>query len=443
MRKELLRISHVDLERDGEQLLDDLEFQMFAGEIVGLVARNRKGQKEMVDLICRNDPISLGSVWYDGNVVNSYAYSSGESNKVALIEQKSHLVQGLSVVDNLFILREGFRKYFINEQVIFSQAVRFFEEKGLKVDLEKRVENLTELEKIRKEGISVLYVGNHHQELFKIADRTALFSDGHIYKVFERDEMTDEKMAPYISEWKIMSTENDQDAEDDGILHFHTVGVGNLNGLRFILHRGECMTILDKENKIAGDMMDLMTGKKRCRSGWITVEHVTYTQKKAADYLDEGIAVIPADGVNRLLFLDGSYMENLTFLLDRKLKKSLIPGKIYRSIHSEYLPLVGPVIDAPCVRDIPQEDQFALLYHKMNLLRPRIMVCIQPLAKGDMFCRMRILNVLRQIQKQGTAILMITASISDTLDISDRLLVVEQGKVAAVYEKSEFKRIVR
>ncbi len=38
MRKELLRISHVDLERDGEQLLDDLEFQMFAGEIVGLVA---------------------------------------------------------------------------------------------------------------------------------------------------------------------------------------------------------------------------------------------------------------------------------------------------------------------------------------------------------------------------------------------------------------------
>ena len=88
MRKELLRISHVDLERDGELLLDDLEFQMFAGEIVGLVARNRKGQKEMVDLICRNDPISLGSVWYDGNVVNSYAYSSGESNKVALIEQK-------------------------------------------------------------------------------------------------------------------------------------------------------------------------------------------------------------------------------------------------------------------------------------------------------------------------------------------------------------------
>ncbi len=56
-------------------------------------------------------------------------------------------MQGLSVVDNLFILREGFKKYFINEQVIFQQAVRFMEEQGLEVELNKRVENLSELER--------------------------------------------------------------------------------------------------------------------------------------------------------------------------------------------------------------------------------------------------------------------------------------------------------
>ena len=161
MRKELLRISHVSMERDGEQLLDNLEFRMFAGEIFGLVARNRKGQKEMVDLICRNDSITLGSVWYDGKIVNSYSYSSGESNKVALIEQKSHLVQGLSVVDNLFILREGFKKYFINEQVIFQQAVRFMGEQGLEVDLNKRVENLSELERCFVELGKALLSGCH------------------------------------------------------------------------------------------------------------------------------------------------------------------------------------------------------------------------------------------------------------------------------------------
>lgn len=481
MKKELLRISHVSLLRDGELFLDNLEFQLFAGEIVGLVARNRKGQNEMIELICRNVPISQGAVWYDGAIVNSYSYSNGAANRVGLINQERRLVEGLSVVDNLFVLREGFKKYLINERVLYSQAVRFFAEAGIQVDLEKHVENLTELErclielgkallsgcrliivdnpanylsqyelsefqrmlkKLRKDGISVLYVGNHHQELFRIADRTALFDEGMIYKVFERDEMTDEAMAPYITEWKIEPPENEPETEDS-VLHFHTVESENLRGFRFVLHRGECLTILDKENTTADEIRDLLTGRTKCQSGWITVEHAPYLPRQAANYLDAGIAVIPADAVNQLLFLDKSYMENLTFLLDKKLKRSLIPGKIYRSIRQEFLPLVGPVIDAPCVREISQEDQFALLYYKMSLLRPRIMVCIQPLAKGDMFCRMRILNVLRQIQKRGTAILMITASISDTLDISDRLLVAEHGQVSAVYEKNEFKRIVR
>lgn len=56
-------------------------------------------------------------------------------------------MQGLSVVDNLFILREGFKRYFINEKVSFQQAVRFMGEQGLEVELNKRVENLSELER--------------------------------------------------------------------------------------------------------------------------------------------------------------------------------------------------------------------------------------------------------------------------------------------------------
>lgn len=481
MRRELLRMKHVSVKKGREWILDNLDFHMFAGEIMGLVARSRKGQEEMISLICRNDPLSFGTVWYDGRMVNSYSYSDGEENKVALIEQKSHLVEGLSVVDNLFVLRKGFKKYFINEKVLYEQAVFFFHQNGLEVDLKKRVAALTQLErcqvelgkalisgcklvivnnpanflsqrelqefqrllkKIRKEGVSVLYISNHHQEVFRIADRTSLFSDGCIYKVFTQGEMTDRDMAPYITEWNVESQYGEQERED-GIMHFHTVEAGNLKGLRFVLHKGECLTILDRDNRIAGDIQSLLTGEMRCEDGWITLDHIPYTPKKALNYLDEGIAVIPEDCVNQLLFWDKSYMENLTFLLDRKLGKSVIPRKIYRSIRGEYKETVGDAIDARDLRQLPVEELFALVYYKMQVLRPRVMVCIQPLAGGDMFCRMRVLNLLRQIQSHGTAILIITASVSDTLDISDRLLVVEQGRAISSYEKNEFNRIVR
>lgn len=480
MRRELLQMSHVSLKRNGEVFLDNLNFHMFAGEIMGLIGSNNKGEDEMVRLICHNGTINFGAVWFDGRVVNSYSYSDGSDNRVAVIEQESHLVEALSVVDNLFVLRKGFRKYFISERVLKEQAVQFLREQGIEVDIQKRVEALTALErcqveigkavlggcrliivdnpgnflsqyellefqkilkKLRTGGLSILYIGNHHQEVFRVADRTSLYADGRIEKVFENNEMTDQAIAPYIPDWKLQKPKVDPESED-GVMHFHTVRAGSLKGLRFVLHKGECLTLLDVDNEIAGDIQDLMTGKMECARGRITVEHEPYTPERARNYLDAKVALVPKDGVRKLLFWDRSYMENLTFLLDRKLKRSLIPGKIFRSIRMEYEPIVGPAIDETNISNLSLAEQNVLLYCKMQLLRPKVLVCIQPLAKGDMYTRRKILEILRWIADQGTAVLIVTTNISDTLDISDRLLVVEKGTCAAAFGKNEFNRIV-
>lgn len=479
LKRELLRMDHVSLIQNDETLLDNLNFQMFVGEIMGLVSGRNRGHDQLIQLVCQNLPISFGTVWYDGRTVNSYSHSDGTSNRVYVIESMSHLVEGLSVVDNLFVLRKGFKKYFINERVLCEQAENFFLENGIRVNIRKRVTSLTTLERclvelgkallmgcrliiidnpgnflsqyelsqfqemlrlVRNNGTSVLYIGNHHQELFWIADRTSLFFDGRIIKVFERDEMTDEKISPYITDWFIPGRKGIPDSED-GVLHFHNVHTENLHGLRFVLHRAECLTILDMNNGIAGDILALVTGTEACRRGRITLEHELYTQERAADYLKAGIAVIPKNCEESLLFRERSYMENLTFLLDRKLQRSVIPQKIYRSIKNEYGALVGNYIEESLVANLPLEEQIALVYYRIQLLHPRVLICIQPLARGDMYVRLRILALLREIMKTGTAVLIITTNISDTLMISDRLLVVENGNCAVAYDKNEFDQV--
>lgn len=481
MKRELLRMDHVNLESGGERLLDNLNFQIFSGEIMGLVSRSLKGHDQLIGLICYNRPITSGTVWYDGKIVNSYSYSDGGANRVCVIEQKSHLVEGLSVVDNIFVLRSGFRKYFINERVLCDQTERFFHDNGIQVDITRRVNALTPLErclvelgkalllgcrlvivenpgnflsqhelpqfqqmlrKIREDGVSVLYIANHHQEVFRIADRTSLFYDGQIRKVFERDEMTEQAIAPYITEWQDTSPMPDSEYED-GVLHFHHVRAGSLNGLQFVLHKGECLTLLDMDNRIADDILGLLTGGCECARGRITLEHELYSPKRAERYLDEGVAVIPKDPVERLLFPHRTYMENLTFLLDRKLGRSLIPSRIYRSIREEYAPLAGAAIDETNIMNLSLEEQMSLIYYRVQLLHPRVLICIQPLARGDMLCRRKILSLIRESLRQGTAVLLITTNVSDTLEISDRLMVVENGACTAAYDKAEFDRIAR
>lgn len=479
MKRELLCMDHVSLIKNGETWLDNLNFQMFSGEIMGLVSRSNKGHDQLIDLICYNHPISFGSVWYNGRTVNRYSFSDGSRNRVALIEQQSHLVKDLSVADNVFVLREGFKKYLIQERVLRDQAERFFAENGISVDLRKRVSALTALERslvelgkallmgcrllivdnpvnflsqteltefqhrlreVKKRGISVLYIGNHHQEVFRIADRTSLFSNGRIIKVFEHDEMTDARMAPYITEWFVPKAKNEPESAE-GALHFHHICTDNLDDLHFVLHRGECLTLLDMDNRIARDILDLLTGALVGQSGRITLEHQLYSPKTISDCLDAGIAIIPKDPVENLLFGQRSYMENLTFFADRKLKKSVLPEKIYRSVRKEFAPVIGPALEAPSVEGLPFIEKLALVYYRVQLFNPRVLVCVQPLARGDMFVRMKILTLLRQMMKMGTAVLIITANISDTLEISDRLMVIENGNCAASYEKGEFDQL--
>ncbi len=90
---------------------------------------------------------------------------------------------------------------------------------------------------------------------------------------------------------------------------------------------------------------------------------------------------------------------------------------------------------------LPLEEQIALVYYRVMLFNPRVLVCVQPLAKGDMVVRLKILALLREIVQAGTAVLIITANVSDTLMVSDRLLVVEGGACTAVYEKDGFDQV--
>ena len=481
MKKELLRMDHVTVVKGGELFLDNLNFQMYTGEIMGLIAREDKGCDRLIDLICHNNPIDYGIIWFSGRVVNRYSYSNLSDNRVYVIEQKSHLVEALSVADNIFVLRKGFKKYLINEKTINNQASRFLHENSISIDLRKRVEALTELERcqieiakalligcrliiidnpgnylsqhelplfqsmlrhICDEGVAVLYISNHHQEVFKIADRTSLFASGQIKKIFDYNEMTDQAMVPYIIDFKKgiqqMISEN-----EDGVMHFHSVYTENLHGLNFVIHKGECLTILDMDNKIFSDIQGIMTGTLKCSSGRITVDHGAYNQVEAVNYLDKGVAIIAEDATHTLLFRNQSYMENLTFLLDKKLGKSLIGRNIYKSIYNEYKPLVGKAIDVQNINKLELIDLLALVYYRNHIFHPKILICIQPLARGDMYCRMRVLELIREFKKSGIAVLILTTNISDTLEVADRIIIVEGGNGAVQYHKDEFDFIVR
>lgn len=160
MKQEILRFENVTCKKDGAVYLDNFSFYMTAGEIVGLLSVNDRGIKELIELMAKNHPIDAGRVYMGGKLVNSYLNQEETSNRIYQIDQKSSLINDLSITDNLFVMRPGFKKQVINEWVLREQADRVLKQLSMDLDLNKRVERLTTMERIMVEIAKAYLMGS-------------------------------------------------------------------------------------------------------------------------------------------------------------------------------------------------------------------------------------------------------------------------------------------
>lgn len=486
MKRELLRIDHVTITENEEILLNNINFNMYSFEIMGFIAKEEKGVSKFIELICRNIAINTGSVWFAGNIVNRYSYSDNQLNKVYLLEEKSHLVESLSIADNIFVLRQGFKKLIISERVLEKQVMQYIKEHRLTIDIYSNISDLSSIDRcivelikadimgykliivdnpasyltkneleelykvllmLKKKGISVLYIGNHHEEVFNIADRTSLYSDGYIKKVFDYEEMTDSNIKPYISEWFFESSKLQEVSfageEERYVLFFDKVCHNITKGLSFALSKGECLTLIDMDNGLAQEISDILTGNIHIKSGKVIMSgrNCTDSLYGSNNIIDENILILSGDPTEKNLFKDMSYLDNLMFMLDRRLKKSIIKNSIRRSIYREYKDVAGDSINEKNLKNLKFTELIKLVYLKVLIYRPKFVYCIQPLARGDMLARVKILGLIKELMSEGISVLIVSTNCSDLLEVADRVSFIEQGRIKASYAKEEFDSI--
>ena len=107
-------MEHVITEASNISNLENFNLHVFQSEIFGLIGVNSLGKEKAIQLICKNSAIKLGRIYFENVLVNSYHISDESENKVYVLDQNSKLVNDLSVSDNVFVLRKGFKKYIIN-----------------------------------------------------------------------------------------------------------------------------------------------------------------------------------------------------------------------------------------------------------------------------------------------------------------------------------------
>ncbi|ROR28660.1 monosaccharide ABC transporter ATP-binding protein (CUT2 family) [Mobilisporobacter senegalensis] len=476
MREEILRMENVTCKYDGITFLDHINLNIFKGEIMGLIPINSQGKSWLFNLLCQNYPIDYGRIYINNQLVNYYEHSAYNRNRVYIIEKKSKLIQDLSVSDNIFVLKRGFRKYIINRKVLNKQVNLFLEEMNVSIDPDELVMNLNSYEQCivellkaiisgsklivisdisnilsvvdlsklldliksySEKGFTFLYVGNHHEEVFKICDRVALMKDGRIIRVLDEKELTEDNIKAYTISFEDAKPSAPK-YDGQGILKFENVSTNHLKNMSFTIEKGECVVFFDTNNMIYSDLLQIMNGEMMPGQGEIIWNQKRFTSKLAKNALENGIAVIVENATVNMLFQNLSYVENLYFLIERKLKSVKNKSKVLKSIITEYENIVGQEIYETDISKLGLTSLYNLVYYRIHLYKPKVVFCLQPFSGADMYLRKHIADLIRELKRKGIAVIILAVSISDTLTIADRFLVIENGSIVKEFSKEKF-----
>lgn len=477
MRKEIVRLERVTQIIDGVTLLDNFNLHIFQGEVMGLVCINSHGKEALLQLLCQNVPVHYGHIYFQENLVNNYDHSSMDMNRVSVIEKQSCLVEDLTVSDNIFVLRRGFKKYLIDSKMLNEQFRQFTKEMDIYIDPDELVANLSFFEKcvveilkavvasvklivirdisnfisandlkkihdmIRhysKSGVSFLYICNHHEEAFKICGRISIMENGKILKVLNEKQYADEMITPYTLDFSHIDSPTVRNDSENGILKFQNVFTENIKGMNFTVEKGECVVLLDMNNTVLTDIMKIMNNETKPISGKILLGGKPYGGGKDLK-MREKICLIQENPIQSMLFQEMSYIDNLCFLLDKKQPLIWVKRNIKRSVLREYEPLIGEDIYESDITNLSFLSLYNLIYYRVHLYHPDVVFCVQPFADADMYLRHHLIQLINQLRKKKITVVILAVSLSDSLVVADRLMVVEQGQLHKEYCSREFR----
>ncbi|MGE4453545.1 MAG: ATP-binding cassette domain-containing protein [Sphaerochaeta sp.] len=473
MREEVFRLEQVTL----PPFLHDINLQLYTGEVVGLIGVNALGIEELLTIFQKNIPLHYGHVYCRERLVNDYLSSNRKENNVAVIERKSMLINSLSVEENLFILRKGSKQHLIRHKLLSSQMQQLLAPFHLKIKNWMPVSELSSFEKLviqfvkaklsrsslvilkdistfvsemdlarlqpildhfTNEGMTFLYVCNHHQEAFRFSHRCYLMREGKIIKHLYPDQMNDRVINEYAYDFK-ESIEEGRRQEHyvqkpvlQGFFQINHLSYRDMKDVHLQIGKGETVVLMDSENLILEQLFSLLKGEAEPDSGSISLEG------RNVSLSDRCIALVPAKPDQSLIFPQLTVLDNLLFTSDHKVPHLWLTRKRRGALGHDLEAPFGESITETVAAEYSQSYKLRLVYQRLLLQKPTFLCAVQPFASIDMYQRIELIATYDLLKQRGTTILILAVSLSDTLQIADRLVLCKDGTIKRQLLRHEF-----
>jgi ABC-type sugar transport system ATPase subunit len=479
----LLEMKQISKQFPGVKALENVSFNVRAGEVHALIGENGAGKSTLMKILSGIYQQDEGQIFFNGQLIHFHSPHDAWTSGISTIHQELMVVPQLSVAENIFLGRlPQNRMRFFNRKAMHAQAAQLLERMEIQLDphtlvgdlpvaLQQMVEiakalsinaNLIvmdeptsalskheidilfeRIKRLRTEGRSVVFISHKLDEIFEISDQITVLRDGHWIGQQPTAHMDKSKLIQMMvgRELRQSNFEGRQSVHEKALLEVHGLTIDGLfYDIDFSLYPGEILGIAGLVGAGRSDVIRAIFGAEKIESGSILLDGKPVQLKNPRSAIRKQIGFVPENRKEEALLLQMNVQDNILLPQTTLLSKAgLIQNKREQAIASEFtarLSVRTPSLKQKTV-NLSGGNQQKVILARWLATQPRILIVDEPTRGIDVAARAEIHALLHELANRGMAILMVSSEMEEILALSDRIIVMRDGRIEVTLQREE------
>lgn len=470
----ILDVKNICKSFPGVKALDHADFNLRRGEVHAIVGENGAGKSTLIKVISGVYHHDIGDFYFEG--VRHARLTPAVSNELGIytIYQENTLISELTVAENLYLDARHSDKKFINWKKVNESAKKSLEILNLSINplayakdlgiAEQQGVQITKvvcknakiiimdeptasfgpeeikhlfdnIRMLKEQGTSIIYITHHLEEVMELADRVTIMRDGKTIGTHDIAGLTEEKMVSEMvgRECGIVFAKEKVGIGKESLKVNDISKKGVLEGVRFSMHEGEIVGMYGLMGAGRTEFaMTLLCAMKADRYD-VDIYGRKLIAKKPKDVIRAGIGFITEDRRKTGLIMEADVRDNTVIAGLNNLHGRFLSIREQNKVTQEYvrkLDIKTPSITSP-VKYMSGGNQQKVAFAKWMFANKEILIFDEPTRGIDIGAKEEIYRIIVSLAKQGKSILLITSEMPELIALSDKVVVMKGGRVAA------------
>ena len=480
-QKTILKLEHISKFYPGVVALDDVSLELQSGEIHALIGENGAGKSTLIKCISGAIQPEKGSIYVDGNKIDRMNPALSKSLGISVIYQEPNLCQHMTVAENVFLGKEPHNGINLDRKTMNEETKKLLSSLGMDFDPDTKVSTLSaaykqmleiakavsdkarvlimdeptaslaakEVEtlfslvhRMKEEGVCVVFISHRLDEVFEITDRITVLRDGHTIDSLNTSDTNREELIKLMVGRELTELYPERTVSHGPVVLEvkHLTGNGD-SDISLSVREGEILGLGGLVGAGRTELAMMLMGMARITDGQVLIDGKEAKIHSPRDAIKNGIGLVAEDRRRFSLSTVLPIKWNISMAILKNLSKM---GTILTSKEKEVVEHFKEVvrIKTPDVNNkvssLSGGNQQKVAISKWLVTYCRVLIFDEPTQGVDVGARSEIYRIINEQCEAGKAVIMISSDMEELLGLSDRIIVMAEGKITGEIAKEDF-----